>query len=239
MYMEPNDPTRSGSPVPAAGSSSVLMSRNEIESLCFKASRGAGMSWGMAEEAGWAVSWLVQRGIDATPLLLAQLRGAAGKRWSDICPETAPGQWRARARQQLCPFAFGALFCDHAGLAVGPLADERLIAGPVTYPLLALPFFADAVQQIKSAMTISWHSGSVGIALDGTPGGDIDALADVTETTLTIECKVSGIAPRATPGLASVQRSVIAELDRFAMKTTVPPSERSREGAGSVLGDND
>ena len=33
-------------------------SLNEIESLCKKAARGAGMSWGLAEEAGKAAKWL-------------------------------------------------------------------------------------------------------------------------------------------------------------------------------------
>ncbi|MBC7142231.1 MAG: DUF3726 domain-containing protein [Rhodobacteraceae bacterium] len=34
----------------------LRFSRNEIETLSMKAARGAGMDWGLAEEAGFAAS---------------------------------------------------------------------------------------------------------------------------------------------------------------------------------------
>ena len=71
MTREANDPTRAGGPVPAAAA--VLLSRNEVEALCTKAARGAGMGWGHADEAGGAVGWLQARGIDGAAALLAAL----------------------------------------------------------------------------------------------------------------------------------------------------------------------
>ena len=52
----------------------MALSQNEIESLCIKAARGAGYSWGLAEQAGFAAGWLAARGLDATAPLLALLR---------------------------------------------------------------------------------------------------------------------------------------------------------------------
>ena len=36
------------------GQAGIRLSRNETEALCQKAARGAGMPWGLAEEAGFA-----------------------------------------------------------------------------------------------------------------------------------------------------------------------------------------
>ena len=77
--MEPNDPTRSGPPVPAGNS--ARLSQNEIEQLCLKAARGAGMSWGLAEEAGFAAAWLAMRGLHGPGGLLAQLRDSMDRPW--------------------------------------------------------------------------------------------------------------------------------------------------------------
>jgi hypothetical protein len=46
-------------------SNTVDMSHSEVRSLVTKAARGAGMTWGMAEEAGWAADWLARRAMPA------------------------------------------------------------------------------------------------------------------------------------------------------------------------------
>ena len=86
-----NDPTRSGPPLSVAPGKTLHLSRNEIESLCTKAARGAGMAWGLAEEAGYAAGWLTSRGLDGAGLLAGQLRSAQGKSWQEICPVVVPG----------------------------------------------------------------------------------------------------------------------------------------------------
>ena len=47
----------------------VTWSVGEIGALSVKAVRGAGYSWGVAEEAGWAVRWLIRAGIDGSAVL--------------------------------------------------------------------------------------------------------------------------------------------------------------------------
>lgn len=41
------------------------LSYSELRSLVTKAARGAGLDWGLAEEAGWAAEWLARRGLPA------------------------------------------------------------------------------------------------------------------------------------------------------------------------------
>ena len=48
-------------------------SLGEIRALAIKAARGAGMPWGMAEEAGFASHWLLQQGLPGTELLATLL----------------------------------------------------------------------------------------------------------------------------------------------------------------------
>lgn len=51
----------------------VKLSLGEVEALCKKAARGAGLPWGLAEEAGFAARWLSAHGLDGAGLLLADL----------------------------------------------------------------------------------------------------------------------------------------------------------------------
>ena len=54
------------------------LSIGELDSLVFKAYRGAGFSWGMAQEAGFAASWLARHGLPAASyfdILLRQIDG--------------------------------------------------------------------------------------------------------------------------------------------------------------------
>ena len=44
-------------------------SLNEYEALAFKAARGAGLAWGIAEEAGKAVRTLSSLGLESASIL--------------------------------------------------------------------------------------------------------------------------------------------------------------------------
>ena len=49
----------------------MTWSLNEIETLSRKAARGAGLSWGLAEEAGKATRWLAAAGLPGPQVLAA------------------------------------------------------------------------------------------------------------------------------------------------------------------------
>lgn len=109
------------------------LSLSEAEALARKAMRGAGASWGHAEEAGKAVRWLAARGLPG-PKRLTQLlkewpgEGVQGDRESG---------WHG-ATGRLCPIRAGCLLQDHAGLD-GP---DQVRFHQVVVPDLMLPFAA-------------------------------------------------------------------------------------------------
>ena len=68
-------------------------SLNEIEALGKKAARGAGMPWGMAEEASKALRWLCAHGIDGMTHLARLLKRNDGMEHAQIAPQTLTGWW--------------------------------------------------------------------------------------------------------------------------------------------------
>jgi hypothetical protein len=199
---------------------------NEIEALCLKAARGAGLSWGMAEEAGFAARWLSARGIDGPSALLAHLEEAAGHVWDEVRPRIGNGEWAA-AGDALCPIALGATLSDFAALPEGALADGVLRTGPVGWPVLVLPFAIALTAQSRRAMCLSWDGGRVALV-----AGARAALA------LSF-CEPAGEAPGPLAGPLTLPAATLSGLEAFALHTTVPASEASRAGAGADSGDND
>ena len=59
------------------------LSLNEIDACTKKAARGAGMSWGLAEEAGKAVRWLARYNLPNIELIVPLLEQIAGKKAKD------------------------------------------------------------------------------------------------------------------------------------------------------------
>lgn len=239
MSLEPNDPTQSGTSLPQIGAGDVQLSRNEVEALCTKAARGGGMAWGLAEEAGVAAGWLTGIGLDAPAALLARLRGAEGREWTRMCPVVARGAWQPRADTPLCPIAVGSAICDFAGTPDGLRADQPLKIGPVSQPVLVLPFLADTAQRLGCDIRLRWETGEVGIFASGALSGDPAGLEALSCATLRLSCDALSGGPISRPGGVKSRRDTLAALNALAMKTTVPPSEKSRADAGSASGDND
>lgn len=241
MSTEPHDQTRGDSTPFFHDGKPAPLSCNEVASLCMKAARGAGMSWGMAEEAGFSAAWLVMRGIDGPGHLCAHLEQVQGREWAEICPNVNPGDWRAANGQTLCPIILGATLCDFATLPDGPVAGCSIALGKVAHPILVLPFLATIAKKTGVLLTLSWPEGEVCIGQDpdwlrgasGALGGQ------VAELTLAAKSGVATPLPADQMPRASTDADTIAKLNAFAMRTTVPASEQSRAGAGSTLSDND
>lgn len=167
----------------------IGLSRTETRALATKAARGAGLDWGLAEEAGFAAEALAARGIDGLSLL---------------------ARWLAKrtASPLRCPIALGAQLADLPPEA--PLRLER-----VAFPALLLPFLARA-----------------GLGLDGTSDPDCPA-ADLTLR------PQAGPRPDGPLRRAVTPAATLAALEALALRTTVPPSPRSRADAGAGTLDND
>lgn len=222
----------------------VVLSQNEIESLCLKAARGAGYAWGLAEEAGFAAGWLAARGIDGTAPLLGLLTRRQGQRANRGTPRPTPGHWRSTDEPPLCPIMLGAALLDSALLPDGPFSRITRV-DTVSAPILLLPFLARAAQICAKSLVIGWQ----GRYLLINANGDFDRMAATSwmeqkELALTIRTASEPVTlpvghSRLPARLPEISFVVLDGLDALALRTTVPATEASRHGAGSATSDND
>ena len=212
-------------------------SMNEIDGLARKAVRGAGYSWGLAEEAGKAVRWLTSFSLPGPEMLAAHLPKVDGVAYADLCPALSLGVWRA-AGGTLCPLATGPALMDRSGAA----SDEGVTLGAIACPLLILPSVASVAVLTGQAMMLDWDGFRAIVA----PGRQLEIAESDGMQALMVETVTIG--PSNTPPVpncASVYRyaldpAVAASLGGFAHRTYAPDTEESRlAGAGAGLTDND
>jgi hypothetical protein len=216
----------------------MTWSLNELEAEIRKAIRGAGLSWGLAEEGSKAARWLAAHGVDPLPALRDILdRHDRGANITATFTLTETGPWRAGA--PICPISLGVALCDNADR----LATTKLVAGPVARPLLLAPFVATAARILKRPIQLDVNGLRVVLDERGDPSSDVAAMnaPDAAE----IGCAVAGqpvrshARPASTHGIAADPRSW-ERIATYVHRTYVPASERSRrEGAGAGLIDND
>lgn len=230
--MQAIDPTS----VSSAAGAEVRLSLSEINALCCKAARGSGLSWGEAEEAGWASAWLSRAGFAGPRILLQRLLHSGRLE----CPQIAAGHWRAPAGP-LCPLRTGMALADHAGLADGP-ADTAFCIDAVCHPLLVLPFAARVARHRGQSLRIGWTGADVTVWADHALP-DAEPVRDPAERPVDLGLE---FAPDLRLRAAELARATGAvgpddwtALSTLSMRVTVPPSARSRAGAGATRGDND
>ena len=223
------DPTGSGVSIPDSGV--AQLSCSEVGALCLKAARGAGLSWGLAEEAGYAARWLYARGLDGPGALLEVL----DKIESCGTAVLSDGSIRPKAHPALSPITVGTALSDFAGLRPGPICAKSVVR-----PLLVLPFLHQMACAAQSARMLEWAQGSVAVDPSGAVCGEAALLEklDVAEIVVSAaptrpECAASVADP------APLQPEILKRLDDYAMRTTVPATAASRADAGSMDSDND
>ncbi len=212
----------------------IILSLPEIAGLAVRAARGAGYTWGMAEESGFAAVWLAKYGFDWANALLGRL---SGDRNVTVVP--SEGIWRSD--RPVCAMHAGAALADFAKLPEGPLGGG-VVLGDLYGPLCLLPFAARAAQ-------------INGVALDVLVDAALWARVDkssvrVAEPRLnTLRAAMITVRPAATVNLtlapndcqrtAAISKLTYAQLDALALQMTVPATAQSRAGAGATGSDND
>jgi hypothetical protein len=216
----------------------MIVSLNEIESLALKACRGAGMSWGLAEEAGRAACWLALRGLPWDRSLAARLEQS--HLVSPPClspPDIGP----ARAGGLLCPIHAGAAISDLIGL------ERRLTLHNVIEPIWVVPF-ADRRARSGSHVALSWDGGAIEIGAPRTAATDaslrglaVERLDRLHAALHAVDATRHEIARGWEPsdGLEA-DAAAWAALEAWAARCYVPASLQSRlAGAGAGTSDND
>ncbi|WP_217578302.1 DUF3726 domain-containing protein [Mesorhizobium sp. GbtcB19] len=185
----------------------IDLSLNEVETLSTKAARGAGFSWGLAEDIGRAARRIAGEENDWGEAMLSLAENAQ----SFAAPDPArAARWRSGeadwpAEKPLCPIRAAALLLDDP-----PPAN----AMPLTILDVGLPIWLDAMLR-RSNMQVARPAKLL------MPRADI-----VIENRAEIEQPIVG-------QRGAIDERTLAALNSFAARTYVPESERSRvRGAG-------
>ena len=213
-------------------------SLNEIEVLAKKAARGAGLSWGLAEDAGKATRWLCAAGLPGAEALAGLLTRNDGLSYDTICPVIEDEQWRARSGT-LCPLIAGATLCDRAETLK---QGNAMTLTAVSYPVLLVPFVVAAADQTQTALAIEWNDARITRGPDGT---QIDAAPQAMMCAEAQNVRIgqasSWDAPRTQRTYRGTIPAPVADvLKHLAQRTYAPETPESRmAGAGAGLTDND
>lgn len=213
-------------------------SLNEIEAMSKRAGRGAGLSWGLAEEAAKGTRWLSAFGFPGTELLADLLELNDRIPPIDVSPVSLSAEvWHAPARR-MSPLIAGASLSD---CAVRLLDRGTITMENVSLPLLAVPFMGGAALRLGVPVAVEWDSAR--LATDGKQlcvQASPEALEarQVQKLVFSAPADMSG---RREPVLrADVSEESWDRLAAFAHRTFAPATEESRlRGAGAGLSDND
>jgi hypothetical protein len=185
----------------------IELSLNEVEMLSAKAARGAGFSWGLAEDIGRAARRIAVEDENWAPALLGLLETMQ----SFAPPDPArAARWRkgeadVPAERPLCPIRTAALLLDDP-----PEAG----AMPLTILDVGLPAWLGAMLR-RSNLSVARPAAAL------TPRTDV-VIEHRDEAGLSVAGRRGAIDQR-----------TLAALNAFAARTYVPESERSRvRGAG-------
>ncbi|MEP1198782.1 DUF3726 domain-containing protein [Tateyamaria sp.] len=213
-------------------------SLNEIEAHAKRAARGAGLSWGMAEEAARATRWLASHDLSGPALLSDILAKNDGLAHKQVAPVSLDGEWRAPVGE-LCPLA--------AGTALNDCADRLAKGQPVkmsnvSYPLLVVPFAAWAAIHLNEHVQIRWQN--LRVDTDGVGVWVNDPTSEInTNQTAALTCQIASKRTDAATHprfRGTVTPGVWEKLDTFAQRTFAPATAASRLlGAGAGAADND
>lgn len=212
----------------------MSFSLNEIEALGKRAARGAGLDWGIAEEAGKAARWLTAHGLPGPELLAELLTRNEDKSYGELAPVSVDGVWKARSGA-LCPLIAGAALSDRAAeLAAG----HEIVLGSIAFPLLLAPYAACGARSRGAPVELSWSDVTLTIAPDGGLAVEGEISAVTARTVETVRCRPT-TRDAVTPLPGGVGRAVDAEtwsrLNAFAHRTFAPATEASRAlGAGGA-----
>jgi hypothetical protein len=188
-------------------------SLGEVRALAVKAGRGAGMPWGLAEEAGFAVHWLEAHGAPGAAALSRHLEGGP-------------------ILNNACPILRGVEWMDAGIIPTGSV-------GAVRQPLLLLPFLSSVAKERPHQLI--WPGVRVMFASEGIAAAPrlSELLVPKADCEVVPAEPLHGIVSHKTR-VDAFEGAAIEILARLSARTYAPATERSRRlGAGSGREDED
>lgn len=193
----------------------MTLSRSETVAMIKRGARGAGYSWGMAEEIAAACATLCAYGINAQPALSRYLNSVDG-RVDGLAMQSWP-----LAQEQVCPFHLGCFIAESA-----QDGDTLRFTG-VQSAVFLLPYVQRLAIRQGRNLRVSVGDMTVDVGADYFAGDIIlTAQGDVE-----ISAGERAFEPVAQSPCFPVQYCDV--MERLGQKTMVPDSDESRaKGAG-------
>ncbi|MFY0619951.1 DUF3726 domain-containing protein [Shimia sp.] len=208
----------------------MTRSLSEVEATAKKAARGAGFSWGMAEEAAKATRWLCAKGIDGCAELSRLL--SIGSHEINRVASLDAGIWQS-ASGPLCSISLGASMVDHAH----DLNADGWQVKSVVCPALLVPFAADIAA--KSGQSIAVLGPDFSAVVSG-EGLSFNAPMPNSSASLKVQITHKIQLPNVSFTRADPAETAWSVMQNFAHRTYAPATEASRlKGAGAGTTDND
>ncbi len=206
-------------------------SLNEIEAMCKKATRGAGLPWGIAEEAGKAARWLASHDLPGPEMLSTLLALHQDISYHTLAPVSGDDIFHSGSNT-LCPLLAGAALTDRIH-AASP--DKKLEFRSIACPLLLAPYISILAKKIGSPLELLWDDVELVIAPDGSLKTK-NGTEFLTSHSMSAECRVTASKTELQPRKV-IGREVDAEswnsLTEFSSRIYAPATEASRKlGAG-------
>lgn len=209
----------------------MIVSLNEIESTVLKAARGAGYSWGLAEEAAAAARWLALWDLPWHSNLTAVLsREAAAERDAGAASN---------------PLLAGIACADRPATFDG----DSLVLPRVYAPIWLVGVLGNGLAPIFVRLEFAWPTTSIiiqhGIVVSASGSLDAAIAEPLRISVLAIPDNLLARRPTQAfglpkPGERFVDAVVWNQLAALEANTYVPASAQSRvAGAGAGLSDND
>ncbi len=204
----------------------MTVSLNEVEATAKKAARGAGHTWGMAEEAGKATRWLCRHGFDGCAELARLLSDAAGETTRALASDAKP-------TAPDCPITLGVSISDQAQ----DLGDDGWRLNAVASPLLLVPFAGDIA--LMTGQSVALSGPGFRVLTDGTSLNLTGRMPDHAPNVVVQACAKTIAASPVFSRSEPTQKDWTV-LQTLAHRTYAPATEASRlKGAGAGTTDND
>lgn len=209
-------------------------SLGEISAEVKKAGRGAGLPWGLANEAGWAAQWLVKNDLPGIQIFCRMFHHYDGfEAWREHSPDPRQPGWNPG--KPMCGFLAGLALSDRGWPMHGN--SRTLELGPTLFALAIVPFAARIAEDVLS---IEWEHNLVFVHKGQfeTYGhnGALTKLSDPVRISMDKEPPISGDSFNPdcpNPTSIDAPEKCWSQIQRLAERTYAPETEQSRrKGAG-------
>lgn len=209
----------------------------ELQALVQKAAIGAGMPWGIAEEAARTARWLLAHDLPGLKSLLILLENQPHNAYDDVVPITDKIPWQARGGV-LCPLLSGITISDYATQII---ANEKIELATVSFPIILTPFVSLATTATMQPLKLNWPD----VEIICTSHGIYTTATNqqlATNITPSVQLSKAGASQQRSDlpfytvkqHNATINASIWKRFNQLAQRTYVPASEDSRQrGAGS------